>query len=75
MKLGSFIEEGRNGFFDIIDFYNILNISKQKKIKQYTSNTSDVANENDIQNASGLTYDEAINIDKESDDFHKIIKP
>ena len=74
MKLGSFIEEGRNGFFDIIDFYNILNISKQKKIKQYTSNTSDVANENDIQNASGLTYDEAINIDKESDEFHKIIK-
>ena len=74
MKLGSFIEEGRNGFFDIIDFYNILNISKHKKVKQSTSNTSDITHEDDIQNASGLTYDEAINIDKESDDFHKIIK-
>ena len=74
MKLGSFIEEGRNGFFDVIDFYNILNITQQKKFKQISSNVSDLSDKEEIQNVSGLTYDEAININKESEEFHKIIK-
>jgi len=76
MKLGSLIESGNGGVFDIIEFYNTIQ-SSRKLIEKKTSGGS--GDNNDIENesepsAASLTYEEAIALNKENVEHQKILK-
>ena len=76
MKLGSLIESGNGGVFDIIEFYNTIQ-SSRKQIEKKTSGGS--GDNNEIENesepsAASLTYEEAIALNKENVEHQKILK-
>ena len=76
MKLGSLIESGNGGVFDIVEFYNTIQ-SSRKHIEKNTSGSSggNNANENDSAlSAASLTYEEAIALNKETIEHQKILK-
>ena len=76
MKLGSLIESGNGGVFDIVEFYNTIQ-SSRKQIEKKTSRGSGGNNdkENDSEpSAASLTYEEAIALNKETVEHQKILK-
>lgn len=76
MKLGSLIENGNGGVFDIVEFYNTIQ-SSRKQIEKKTSRGSggNNDNENDSEpSAASLTYEEAIALNKETVEHQKILK-
>ena len=76
MKLGSLIESGNGGVFDIVEFYNTIQSSK-KYIEKKTSRGSGGDNEDkkdEEPSAASLTYEEAIALNKETIEHQKILK-
>lgn len=76
MKLGSLIESGNGGVFDIVEFYNTIQ-SGRNNIEKKTSGGSGSINEskNDSEpSAASLTYEEAILLNKETVEHQKILK-
>ena len=76
MKLGSLIESGNGGVFDIVEFFNTIQSSKNH-IENKTSGSYGVSNENENDSepsAASLTYEEAIATNKETVEYQKILK-
>tara|TARA_B100000787_G_scaffold161314_1_gene141034 strand:+ start:1461 stop:4067 length:2607 start_codon:yes stop_codon:yes gene_type:complete len=76
MKLGSLIESGNGGVFDIVEFYNTIQ-SSRKHIEKKVSGGSGGSNENKndrVPSAASLTYEEAILFNKETVEHQKILK-
>jgi hypothetical protein len=76
MKLGSLIESGGSGIFDVVEFYNTIQ-SSRKPIKKMPSGGSGASSDQkEVSNDTGasLTYDEAIALNKESVEHQKILK-
>ena len=76
MKLGSLIENGNGGVFEIVEFYNTIQSSRKNLEKKKSS--SSIINEQeeiiDKLSAASLTYEEAISLEKDIDDHEKILK-
>ena len=76
MKLGSLIESGNGGVFDVVEFYNTIQ-SNRKHIEKKTSGGSGSDNEEKEDNESSpasLTYEEAIALNKDTVEQQKILK-
>jgi len=75
MKLGSLIESGSNGVFDVVDFFNTIQSSRSlpKIISSGGGNSTNKEVEEDI-SAASLTYEEAIALDRDSHEYKKILK-
>ena len=77
MKLGSLIESGNGGVFDIVEFYNTIQSSRkhvEKKTSAGSGGYSDDENDDEEPSAASLTYEEAIALNKETIDHQKILK-
>ena len=76
MKLGSLIESGNGGVFDIVEFYNTIQSSRthiEKKTSGGSGGNDDKENHSDP-SAASLTYAEAVSLNKESVEHQKILK-
>jgi hypothetical protein len=76
MKLGSLIESGNGGVFDIVEFYNTIQSSRkqlEKKSSGGAVSSHDSENESEP-SAASLTYEEAIALNKETVEHQKILK-
>ena len=76
MKLGSLIESGNGGVFDIVEFYNTIQSSRKHKEKKISggSGSSDESENDNEPSAASLTYEEAIALNKETVEHQKILK-
>ena len=76
MKLGSLIESGNGGVFDIVEFYNTIQSSRTHKYKTISggSGSSDESENDKEPSAASLTYEEAIALNKETVEHQKILK-
>ena len=75
MKLGSLIESGSNGVFDVVDFYNTIQSSRRlpERSSSGGGNSGNKEEEED-DSAASLTYEEAIALDRDSHEHKKILK-
>ena len=76
MKLGSLIENGNGGVFDVVEFYNTIQSSRkhtEKKASGGFGSDNDKKDNNESSPAS-LTYEEAIALNKETIEHQKILK-
>jgi hypothetical protein len=76
MKLGSLIESGSNGVFDVVDFYNTIQTSRSlpERTSSGGGNSGNEEAEEDDVSAASLTYEEAIALDRDSHEHKKILK-
>lgn len=75
MKLGSLIESGNGGVFDIVEFYNTIQSSRKHLEKRASGGSGSGDNEKDDElSAASLTYEEAIALNKETVEHQKILK-
>ena len=77
MKLGSLIESGGSGVFDIVEFYNTIQ-SNRKPLEKKSSSSSGVSVYDESENSelatASLTYEEAIALNKDTIEHQKILK-
>lgn len=75
MKLGSLIESGSNGVFDVVDFYNTIQSTRSLPERNLSGrgNSGNEDEEEDV-SAASLTYEEAIALDRDSHEHKKILK-
>jgi hypothetical protein len=76
MKLGSLIESGGSGVFDIVEFYNTIQSSRKPIEKSSGGSGGNGVNEriNNKPAVASMTYEEAISISKETVEHQKILK-
>lgn len=72
LKLSSLIETGKNGIFDIINFFNTIETSRSQIKKNSSSNANQIKDDAIDITFSGMSYEEAILIGKDEKTLDKM---